>query len=104
MAAALDERDPRQDLARSAPRHDRRIVTLHPLPIRERDVDRRATEGVAPLDHRPIEVRMRERDRADSALRSDRRDGRVIDVSDAVPENVAIRRSDEDGSLSDAER
>src|SRR5207302_1005064 len=67
VAAALDERDAGRELTRPPPRDDRGVVALHPLAIRGRDVDRRSTERVAPLDHGAVEMRMRERDAADSA-------------------------------------
>src|SRR6266513_946082 len=104
MAAALDEPDPGQHLARSAPCHDRRIVTLHPRPIREWDVHRRSTEGVAPLDHGAVEVRMREGDTADAAPCAYRLDGGVVDVADAVPEDIPVRGPHEKGALPDAQR
>src|SRR2546426_5539686 len=88
VAAALDERDAGRELTRPPPRDDRGVVALHPLAIRDRDIDRRSTERMAPLDHGAVEMRMRERDAADPALRADPGDGLVIDVADAVPEDV----------------
>src|SRR5438874_365252 len=104
VAAALDERDTGRELARSPPCDDRRIGALHPLAVRFRDVDRGATESLAPLDHRAVEVRMREGDGGDSPASADRGYRVVVDVSDAVPENVAARRSHEQRALPDAER
>src|SRR5439155_1739826 len=104
VAAALDERDAARELTRPPPRDDRGVVALHPLAIRDRDVDRRSTERVAPLDHGAVEMRMRERDAADPALCPDRGDGLVIDVADAVPEDVAVRRPHKQGALPDPER
>ena len=47
---------------------------------------------------------MRERDAADPASSADLRDGRIVDVTDAVPHHVPVRGPHEKGTLSDAER
>ena len=67
------------------------------------DVDRRVAEGAAPLDHRRVVVRVRDRDLGDPAQLLDPRDRRVVDQPDAVPEDVALGRLDQEGPLADAE-
>src|SRR5207237_8795600 len=57
VAAALDERHAGCELTRPPPCDDRGVVALHPLAIGDRDVYRRSTERVAPLDHRTVEMR-----------------------------------------------
>lgn len=47
---------------------------------------------------------MGERDPRDAADRPDRRDALVVDVAEAVPEEIAAVRADEESTLADAER
>ena len=73
MAAAADQGQARRDLALVAvPIDDRLIGSHHPRAIVAVQVDRGAAEGAAPLDHGAIEMRVRDRDRIDAALRLDR--------------------------------
>jgi len=67
-------------------------------------MDRHAAERVAPLDHRGIVVRVRDRDAGDAAKGAHDLDGGVVDEADAVPQDVAVRRADQQGALGDRER
>src|SRR5260370_10301967 len=46
---------------------------------------------------------MRDRNGADAAERAHRVDGRIVDQRDAVPHEVALRRANEQGALTDRE-
>ncbi len=57
-------------------------------------------EALGPVDHRPVVVGVRDRDRVQPACGLDRRVRRVVDEREAVPEQAAA----EQGALPDRER
>src|SRR5207253_4320513 len=61
-------------------------------------------EGLAPLDADSVEMRVRHRDAVKASARPHRRDARVIDESEAIPQDVARRSLDEQRPLADADR
>src|SRR5215470_141280 len=63
----------------------------------------RAAEGAAPIDHRGVEMRMRDRDRLEPAEALDHRDGRIVEQRDAVPEHIACWREHKVRMLTDRE-
>src|SRR6201999_1044089 len=63
----------------------------------------RAIEGVRPLNHRRVKMRMRDADRLEAAEGLDRRDRRSIQERDAVPQDVAVRRAHQDRALAKGE-
>lgn len=67
-------------------------------------MNRHATEGAAPLQHRGVVVRVGDCDRRDAAYALREFNRGVVDQGDAVPQNVAGRRVRQDRPLADAER
>ena len=67
------------------------------------EVHGHVAEGAAPLHHRRVEVRMRDGDRLEAAEALDQGHGGVIQQRDAVPQDVAVRRADEQRALADGE-
>ena len=105
MAAAADQRQARRDLALVVLPIDDRLIGPHdPLAIGGVQVDRRAAERSAPLDHGAIEMRVRDRDRIDAALRLDRTQRRLVDQAHAVPQHVAADAFHQQAALADRER
>src|SRR5207245_4251554 len=104
MAPPLDQSEAGEGLDDTLPVLDGRVGSHHPLAIRGRDVDRRVAEGATPLHADAVEVRVRHRDAVDAAPRADGGNALVIDESEAVPEEVAGRRPDEQRALADADR
>ena len=93
-------------ISRSSPFQidDRLIGSHHPRAIVAVQVDRDAAEGAAPLDHRAIEMRVRDRDRIDAALRLDGTQRCLVDQAHAVPQHVAADASHQQPALADRER
>ena len=83
------------------PETDCGVGALDPLAIVFVQVDGDAAEGLAPLDHRRVVVRVRDGYRGNSAQGFDKRDGVGIDEADAVPKNVAGGGLDEQRALAD---
>ena len=81
----------RRGRASRPPRTDARVGPHHPLAVVLVDVDRHAAERAAPLDHRRVVVRVRDRDRPRCRRAPRPRDGRVVDQPDAVPEEFVRR-------------
>src|SRR6185503_19465294 len=101
---AADQRQAAAELVRlAAPEADGRIRPEHPFALGLVDVDR-AAERVGPLDHGAVVVRMRDRDHRDPAFVPDAVDELVIEVRDAVPQDVARAALDEQRALTDGER
>src|ERR1700739_10416 len=67
-------------------------------------IDRNIAEGGAPFRHRRIIMRMRNRDRLQTAETVDDLDHRVVDQADAVPQHIALRRPHQQRALADAEQ
>ena len=63
----------------------------------------RALEGVRPLDHRRIEMRVRNGDGADAAKRAHQGHGGVVQQRDAVPQDVALRTHQQQRPLANRE-
>src|ERR1700736_1752854 len=103
VAARLDQRQAGEWLDGTLPILDGRVGPHHPLPIRARNVDRRGAEGATPLHADAIEMRVRHRDAMEAAPCADGGDALVIDESDAVPEEVAVGRLDEQRALADTD-
>ena len=80
---------------------DHRIRPHDPLPIGGVQMDGGPAEGVAPLHHRGIVVRMGDRDGGDAAETSHDLNRGFIDEGDAVPEDVADRRAQQQRALAD---
>src|SRR5512143_4084649 len=90
VAATTDERDIARELVCvTAPELDVRRAALHPLLVALVNEDRNAAEGVAPFDHRRVEMRMRDGDEIEAAACLQRCDGFVGDDAEALPEDVA---------------
>src|SRR5262249_33514762 len=85
------------------PQDDAGARPHHPLAVGRVDVDGHVPEGRAPLDARPVEVRVGDGDGPEAAARPDRLDRRVVEEADAVPEDVAGRGLDEESLLADTE-
>ena len=66
-------------------------------------VDRHPSERAAPLNHRSVIVRVRDRDRLNAAQTIEQIDGGVVDQRDALPQDVARRRACQDCPLPDTE-
>src|SRR5580698_9035623 len=99
MTGAVQQRDARQQLLAGAiPKLDGWIRSHHPLLVADMLMDRRV-ERVAPLDHRGIIMRMRDRDAGDTAQQAYDLDRGIIDEADAVPHYVAVRRTHQQRAL-----
>src|SRR6266851_1520371 len=97
--ADVDERQPVADLAGvTIPELDRGVGARDPLAVGGVDVYR-GVEGMGPLDHRAVEVRVADRYRADPAQFADLRDKFVVEVGDHVPQHVPARRPDQESAL-----
>src|SRR5438874_8116015 len=103
VPARLDQRYAWERLDTAFPVFDRGIGPHHPLAIRLRDIDRRVPEGATPLHVDAVEVRVRHRDAVEAAARADGRDALVVDEAEAVPQEVASGRLDEQRTLPDAD-
>ncbi len=104
MHAGVDQGEPAAQGTRVAfPEHDRVVGPGDPLPVGGVNVHGRV-ERVRPLDHRAVEVRVADRDRADPAQFADPREHVVVDVGDHVPEHVAAGDADQQGTLADRGR
>ena len=92
MAAEPQQREPAPELQLfPLPEPDPGVRAHHPRPIVGVQPDRRTPERPAPLDHRAVEMRMRDRDPAEPARRLDHPHRRIVDQADAVPEQVPSR-------------
>src|SRR5207237_10226080 len=103
VPARLEPRSARARLERALPLFDGGVGPHHPLTIRLRDVDRRISEAARPLHVDAVEVRVRHRDAVEAAPCADGRDALVVGESEAIPEEVAGGRLDEQRALSDAD-
>src|SRR5215468_640490 len=102
MSATSDQRHAGQDFEGLAlPGLDAGIGPHHPGGIVAVQMHRRITKGAAPLDHRRIEVGMRNGDRPEAAEAVDEGDGGSVDERDAVPEHIAVGRAQEERALTD---
>ena len=104
MAAALEQPEVRKGGMRALPEANRGIGAHDPGAVSLWDVDRRVPKRVAPLDTDAVEVRMRHRDPAKTAAFPHGGNALVIDVSEAVPQQVALRRLHQEGTLANADR
>ena len=103
MAAALDQRDAREQIHAALPEPNRRVRSHDPARISPREMDRNAAKGTAPLDHAAIEVRARGADRRYAPEGPHLLDGLIIDEALAVPKNVAGLGLDQQPTLVDPE-
>lgn len=62
-----------------------------------------AVEGPRPVQTRAVVMRMRDHNGADPAVPLDCRDGVVVQVRDAVPEDVPFGRETQEGTLPDGD-
>ena len=102
MAAALDQREAGHRREGLSPVAHRRVGPHHPSPICLRNEDGRVAEGLAPFDAHAIEMRVRHRDAGQPTPVFDRGDGRVVDKSQAVPQDVAGGGPHQQRPLADA--
>jgi len=101
MATAPDQREPRAHLpGLSLPEDDRRVRAHHPRAVSGVQVDRRV-EDARPLDHGGVIVGVRDGDGGNPAHTADRRDRRLVEQADAIPEHVAARRPHQERPLAD---
>jgi len=104
MAGGVDEREPFGEFVRGAgPKADDGVGALDPWSVSFVEMDRGVVEGAAPFDHRAVVVRVRDGDGGDTAESADGADGFFIEETDAIPEDVAVRRLDEERALADGE-
>src|ERR1700738_4684085 len=104
MTPTLNQREPGEWLDNALPVLDGRVGSHHPLAIGCRDVDRRVAESATPFHADAVEMRVRHRDAVQAAPRVDGGDALVIDEAEAVPQEVAARRLDEQRALADTDR
>src|SRR3979409_1878480 len=83
------------------PRHDRRMRPGDPLPVVAMQIDRNAAERLAPVGHRAIKMRMRNRDRLEAAERPDVFDRLCGRQGNAIPEHAAIGLTNQQRALPD---
>jgi hypothetical protein len=60
-------------------------------------------EGSRPLHHRRVKMRVRDRDGVDSPEPFDHRYGRIIKRADTIPQNISIRSTHQQRTLTDGE-
>ena len=60
-------------------------------------------ERARPFHHRRIEMRMRDRDSIDATKSFDHRYGCIVESGDAVPQNIAVFRAQEQRALPNGE-
>ena len=60
-------------------------------------------KGTCPILHPRIIMRVRDRDRAQTAQGANERDGRFIQQADTVPQDITLRRPQQQRALADAE-
>jgi len=87
----------------AGPKADDGVGALDPWSVSFVEMDRGVVEGAAPFDHRAVVVRVRDGDGGDTAESADGADGFFIEETDAIPEDVAVRRLDEERALADGE-
>ena len=104
MAAATHQRHGVVDGKRFArPEADRRRRALDPLALGLVEIDGNAAEGVAPLDHGRVVVRVGDGDGREAAAFVHLGDGLVGDQADAIPQHVAGGRLEQQSALVDGE-
>ena len=86
----------------AAPELEARIGPHHPALVVFMQKNA-SVEGAAPLDHRRIIVWMRNGDCFDAAPFAHRADACIVEHREAVPEDIPVRRGDQNGSLRDRE-
>src|SRR2546421_395133 len=104
VPAGLNQRHTGGELHAIRPESDGGVVSHHPLPVGLGDVDRGSAERAAPLHHRSVEVRMRERDGRDPPAVPELLHDVAVDQADAVPQHVAVGRGNQQRARPDAER
>ena len=104
MSAAMNQGDARRQLVLgSFPKLDRVPSPHYPFPIGRVQENRGVIERGAPLLHRAVVMRMRNRDAAQSAEAGNQFDGGIVDQGDAIPKKIAVRRLQQQGALPDRE-
>ncbi len=94
VTADADERETRRYfLGLLRPQLETRSGSHDPALVGGVQMDRNAAKRRAPIHHRRVIVRMRNRNRLESAKRLDDFNGRIVDQADAVPQHVAVRRA-----------
>jgi len=102
MPAAADQRDALLQLESFAlPELDAAIRLPHPFGVIGVEINRHVPERLTPIDKRRVEVRMRNRDGAQSAKPIDDSNGGVINQRDAIPQDVTFRRAQQQRTLAD---
>ena len=104
MPAGADQLQPPAQLQLPPlPEPDARVRPHHPGPLRLVQVDRRPAERPAPFHHRRVIMRVRDRDLGDPAQLLHLLNRRVVQEPDAVPQDVAALRLDQERPLADPE-
>src|SRR5438552_2366045 len=104
MPAALDQREAAERREGLSPIADRRVGPHDPSPVCLGNEDGRVAEGLTPFHADAIEMRMRHRDAGQPTPTFDRGDGRVVDKTQAVPEDIAGGGLHQQRSLADPNR
>ncbi len=104
VAADSMKHHPGQHLRLLIPGCDHRVVSLDPLPVSRLHVDRHAAEPVRPLHLHPEHVWMAGSDGSHPTQLVNGRNQVIVEVSVRIPQKVARRRLDEQGTLSDPDR
>jgi len=103
MSAAIDQREiiPKWQ-GRSFPELNARTFAHDPLSIFRLQKDLRV-KMVGPFDHRRVEMRVRNRDGANTAARFHFGDSFFVQQRNAIPEKISTRRLQEQRALADGE-
>ena len=104
MSATPDQNDILHQFESFAPPELDAVIRLpDPLGIVGVDINRHVPERPAPIDKRRVEMRMRNGDGAKPAKPVDDGNGGVIDQRDAIPQDVAFRRTQQQCALANGE-
>ena len=105
-AGEVDARPPEgpagQHLDRIAVPEHHVPAPLHPLFVAGVDVDRHPAERLAPVDHRAVVVRVRDRDGATPPSSCTAANRGVVEIGDAVPQQVSALARHQQRALADA--
>ena len=90
-----------QPMRLAFPEHDRGIRILHPFAFRLVQIDGNAAERATPFDHAAVIMRMGNGDGSQTAERFHQPDGAGIKQADAIPQDSAISRLQQQRPLPD---
>ena len=104
VSASMDQRDTFQKFEFLAlPELNAAVRLPHPVGIVGVEMDGYTPKRTAPVDQRRVKVGMRNRDGVQAPKSLDQSDGGVVDQRDAIPQDVAFRRAQEQCALADRE-